>query len=121
MSCDEIEALRLALMNVLGVDDREARRHAEEELGDALDEGGVVAALAEAEDLDEVRRHLDSCVVELEREVSGGDPSPYHRGRLVAVRQAERAVERLALQGGSLLDDLGDTHTLLHETFPDDE
>ena len=32
MSCYEIEALRLGLMNVLGTEDRSAREHAEKEL-----------------------------------------------------------------------------------------
>jgi len=42
----------------------------------------------------------------------------YTRGRLLAVRDAERAVQRLSAQGVSIVDGLGDAHDTLHETFP---
>ena len=43
------------------------------------------------------------------------------RGRLVAVRDAERAVARITTQGESVLTGLGEAHDVLHETFPTDE
>ena len=125
MSCDEIEALRLGLLNVLGTADESARQHAEQELGDALDGNGPIAALAGAESLAALRRHLDAALVDLESEVAAVDAddprSDYLRGRLVAVRDAERSVARLAENGESLLEDLGDSHQTLHETFPVEE
>lgn len=125
MSCDEIEALRLGLMNVLGTDDESVRRHAEDELGDALEGDGPVAALADADSVTELRRHLDSALVELEEEVAATDADDpdagYVRGRLLAVRDAERSLARLADSGESFLSDLGDAHHALHETFPTDE
>lgn len=125
MSCDEIEALRLGLMNVLGTDDESVRRHAEDELGDALEGDGPVAALADADSVTELRRHLDSVLVELEEEVAATDADDpdagYVRGRLLAVRDAERSLARLADSGESFLSDLGDAHHALHETFPTDE
>jgi len=125
MSCDEIEALRLGLMNVLGTDDEAVRQHAETELGDALDGGGPIAALAAADSLSELRRHLDAALVDLEAEVAAADPdepeTDYLRGRLVAVRDAERSLRRVADSGESLLDDLGETHHTLHEAFPVDD
>ncbi|MEF8856089.1 MAG: DUF3209 family protein, partial [Haloplanus sp.] len=45
----------------------------------------------------------------------------YLRGRLVAVRDAERAVHRLTDQGESVLGGLGEAHDVLHEAFPVDE
>lgn len=125
MSCDEIEALRLGLLNVLGTADESARQHAEQELGDALDGDGPIAALAGAESLAALQRHLDAALVDLESEVAAVDAddprSDYLRGRLVAVRDAERSVARLAENGESLLEDLGDSHQTLHETFPVEE
>jgi len=125
MSCDEIEALRLGLMNCLGTTDDAVRRHAEGELGDALDGDTPIAALAAADSLAELRRHLDAALVDLEGEVAALDADDpeygYARGRLVAVRDAERSVARLADAGGSLLDDLGDSHHTLHEVFPVEE
>ncbi|MFC6718577.1 DUF3209 family protein [Natrialbaceae archaeon GCM10025810] len=123
MSCYEIEALKLGLMNVLGVEDRHAREHAEKDLEGHLE--GPIRGLAEAESLADLERHLDAALVDLEEEVAtmdADDPEyDYTRGRLLAVRDAERAVHRLRAQGESIVDGLGDAHDLLHETFPVEE
>ncbi|QGA82247.1 DUF3209 family protein [Halomicrobium sp. LC1Hm] len=123
MSCYEIEALRLGLMNVLGSEDEHAREHAERELDGELD--GPIEALAEAQSLSAIERHLDAALVDLEAEIAEADPESqeydYMRGRLVAVRDAERAVHRLTSQGESVLDGLGEAHDVLHEAFPVDE
>ena len=125
MSCDEIEALRLGLMNVLGTDDESVRRHAENELGEVLEEAGPISALANADSFAELQRHLDSALVELEEEVAAADRESqaydYTRGRLVAVRDAERSLARLAHSGVAFLENLGETHHTLHETVPTDE
>lgn len=125
MTCHEIEALRLGLMTVLGTADESDRRHAEEELGEMLEAGGPVAALAEAETVDELRRHLDAALVDLEEEIAATEPGTqeydYLRGRLVAARDAEASLERFADGGQQLLGDLDDSHHLLHELFPTDE
>jgi len=123
MACQELEALRLGLMNVLGTEDAAVREHAERELDDELP--GPVEALAEADSLAAIQRHLDAALVDLEAEVAetdaDSDEYDYVRGRLVAVRDAERAVARLADQGESLLEGFGEAHHLLHEAFPIDE
>jgi hypothetical protein len=123
MSCYELEALRLGLMNVLGTADRSVREHAENELEGHLD--GPIEGLANAKTLSEIERHLDAALVELEEEIAATDTDDpeydYLRGRLVAVRDAERAVHRLTTQGESVLGGLGEAHDVLHETFPVDE
>jgi len=123
MSCHEIEALRLGLMNVLGVGDKSTREHAEKELSGHLE--GPIEALATAESLTGLQRHLDAALVDLEAEVAAMDPEDpeynYTRGRLLEVRNAERAVQRLVAQGDSVVDGLGEAHDTLHETFPVDE
>ncbi|WP_226481744.1 DUF3209 family protein [Natrinema amylolyticum] len=123
MSCYEIEALRLGLMNVLGVGDDSTRDHAEKELEGHLE--GPIQGLAEADSLAEIERHLDAALVDLEEEVASMDNDDpeydYTRGRLLAVRDAERAVQRLSVQGESIVDGLGDAHDTLHETFPVEE
>ena len=122
MSCYEIEALRLGLMNVLGTEDRSAREHAEQELDGHLD--GPIEALANAETFSGITRHLDAALVDLEAEIAASDSDDpeydYMRGRLVAVRDAERAVHRLTDQGEDVLGGLGEAHDVLHETFPVD-
>ena len=123
MSCYEIEALRLGLMNVLGTEDDHARQHAKSELEGHMD--GPIEALANATTLSAIERHLDAALVDLEEEIARTDPeSPeynYMRGRLVAVRDAERAVGRLTDQGENVLGGLGEAHDLLHEAFPVEE
>ncbi|UPV73866.1 DUF3209 family protein [Halorussus limi] len=123
MSCHEIEALRLGLMNVLGTSDRSVREHAEKELEGHLE--GPVEGLANAESLSELRRHLDAALVDLEEQIATADESDpeydYLRGRLVAVRDAEQSLARLTDHGESLLDDLGTSHDVLHEAFPVDD
>jgi hypothetical protein len=123
MSCHEIEALRLGLMTVLGVEDRHAREHAEKELEGHLE--GPIEGLADAESLGELERHLDAALVDLEEEVATMDAADpeygYTRGRLLEVRNAERALQRLRVQGESIVDGLGEAHDTLHETFPTEE
>ncbi|WP_336337458.1 DUF3209 family protein [Haloarcula brevis] len=123
MSCYELEALRLGLMTVLGTEDDHARQHAENELDGHLD--GPIEALANAETLAAIERHLDAALVDLEEEIAATDADDpeydYLRGRLVAVRDAERAVSRLTTQGEDVLAGLGEAHDVLHEAFPVDE
>jgi len=123
MSCYEIEALRLGLMNVLGTEDDHARQHAEQELEGHMT--GPIEALAGAETLAAIERHLDAALVDLEEEIAAtpeDDPEyDYLRGRLVAVRDAERAVSRITMQGEDVLGGLGEAHDVLHEAFPVDE
>ncbi|EMA19615.1 MULTISPECIES: DUF3209 family protein [Haloarcula] len=123
MSCYEIEALRLGLMNVLGTEDDHARQHAEQELEGHMT--GPIEALAGAETLAAIERHLDAALVDLEEDIAAtpeDDPEyDYLRGRLVAVRDAERAVSRITMQGEDVLDGLGEAHDVLHEAFPVDE
>lgn len=111
-------------MKVLGTEDRSAREHARSELEGQLD-NGPIGALANAETLSEIERHLDAALVDLESEIATTDADDpeydYKRGRLVAVRDAERAVHRLTEQGESVLGGLGEAHDLLHESFPVDE
>ncbi|AUG46221.1 cobalamin biosynthesis protein [Haloarcula rubripromontorii] len=123
MSCYEIEALRLGLMNVLGTEDDHARQHAEQELEGHMT--GPIEALAGAETLAAIERHLDAALVDLEEEIAATDEDDpeydYLRGRLVAVRDAERAVSRITMQGEDVLAGLGEAHDVLHEAFPVDE
>jgi hypothetical protein len=123
MTCHEIEALRLGLMNSLGVDDDATKKHAREELGE--NPAPHIAALADAESLAACRRHLDTALVELESAVAATDESDpeydYLRGRVIAVRDAASALDRLFDHGEAFLEDLGDSHHALHETFPVDE
>jgi len=122
MTCYEIEALRLGLMNVLGTEDEHARQHAGQELDGEMT--GPIEALADADTLADIERHLDAALVDLEEKIARTDADDpeydYLRGRLVAVRDAERAVGRITMQGEDVLAGLGEAHDVLHEAFPVD-
>ncbi|AFZ71377.1 DUF3209 family protein [Natronobacterium gregoryi] len=125
MACAELEALRLALMTLNGTVDESVKRHAEAEIGDELENNGPIAALASAETLEEIQRHLDAALVDLEEEAADADSTDpygaYLRGRIVAVRDAEQRIRRLRERTDGLLEDFGETHHTLHETFPIEE
>lgn len=110
-------------MNVLGIDNRNAREHAKAELEEHLD--GPIEGLAYAESLTAIERHLDAALVDLEEQIAAIDDDhpeyDYLRGRLVAVRDAEQAVHRMTQHGESVFSGLGETHDALHETFPVEE
>ncbi|WP_330631836.1 DUF3209 family protein [Halocatena halophila] len=120
MSCDELEALRVGLCNVLGIDRPAIREHALAELEGNLD--GPIGALINAESLAELERHLDGALVDLEAKLANtpsNDPEyDYLRGRLLALREAERSMRRLRADGEAILEGCGETHSLLHELFP---
>ncbi len=120
MSCDELEALRVGLCNVLGIDRPAIREHALAELEGNLD--GPVGALVNASSVAELERHLDAALVDLESKLAStpsDDPEyDYLRGRLLALREAERSIRRLREEGASILEGCGETHSLLHELFP---
>ncbi len=65
---------------------------------------GPIEALAGAKTLAAIERHLDAALVDLEEEIAAtpeDDPEyDYLRGRLVAVRDAERAVSRISAGRG---------------------
>ena len=120
MTCHEIEALRLGLMNSLGVGDDATKQHARDELGETP--APHIEALAEAETLAACRRHLDTALVELESEVAATDSNApdydYQRGRPVAVRAAAAALARRLTHGEGFLEAPGEIHHAPHETFP---
>jgi hypothetical protein len=110
-------------MNVIGTSDRSVREHAEKELEGHME--GPIEGLATADSLSELTRHLDAAMVDLQDEIAEADEDDpeydYLRGRLVAVRDAERSLARLTTHGDDLLADLGTTHDALHEAFPIEE
>jgi hypothetical protein len=110
-------------MNVLGTSDRTVREHAEKELDGHME--GPIEGLATAETLSALQEHLDAAMVDLKEEIAEADTDDpeydYLRGRLVAVRDAERSLARLTTHGDGLLADLGATHDALHDAFPVEE
>jgi hypothetical protein len=122
MSCHEIAALRLGLMNVLGRGDPAERAHELAELGAAAKTPGPVASLAEARDLAAVTElYVTSLGGLLERvaRTSDGDPKlPYYRSLVVLTKKVELEL-RAHVDGLARLNrELEEMHDLVHEMFP---
>ncbi len=122
MACDEIAALRLALMNVLGGNRDAERRHEEAEIGEALLREGPLRGLAAAGTLEDARHQLEAAIVELEERqarLAPDDPKlHYTRTLLVAVKSAEATFRRLCADVEDFHRSLEDTHDLIHEIHP---
>lgn len=122
MSCHEIAALRLGLMNVLGHNDPAERAHELTELGAAARRPGPLASLAEARDLDAVTKLYATSLGALLDKVArtrDDDPKlPYYRSLVVLTKKVE--LELCAHVDGlaRLNRELEEMHDLVHEIFP---
>lgn len=122
MSCHEIAALRLGLMNLLGLDDEAERQHEWAELGPAGQAPGPLRALTEARDLGALRRAFESALVALSERVARMAPDapalPYHRSLLVLTRKVELELASLAETWTRHYRDLEELHDFVHELYP---
>jgi hypothetical protein len=122
MSCHEIAALRLGLMNVLGHRDPAERAHEIAELGAAAKTPGPLASLAEAHDLDAVTKLYANAVGALLDKVAKTPASDrklaYYRSLVVLTKKVELEL-RSHVDGLARLNrELEEMHDLVHEIFP---
>lgn len=122
MSCHEIAALRLGLMNVLGHKDPAERAHELAELGAAAKTPGPLASLAEARDLDTVTKlYATSLGALLEKVARTKEDDPklsYYRSLVVLTKKVELEL-RAHVDGLARLNrELEEMHDLVHEIFP---
>jgi len=124
MACDEIGALRLALMNMLGGTRSAERQHEEAELGVALGRDGPIKSLASSVTLEDAKHQLEGAIVELEQrqaEMASDDPKfHYTKTLLVAVKGAEATYRRLQADVEHFYRSLEEVHDLIHEIYPAD-
>lgn len=122
MACDEIAALRLALMTLLGGNRVADRQHEEAELGEALRREGPIQSLASARSFEAAKQQLEGAIVELEQrqaEMELDDPKfHYTRTLLVAVKGAESSYRRLQADVEEFYRSLEEIHDLIHEIYP---
>ncbi len=122
MSCHEIAALRLGLMNVLGRRDAAERAHELAELGAAAKAPGPLASLAEARDLASVNSLYATCLGGLLDKVAktpAGDPKlPYYRSLVVLTKKVELELRAHVDGLARLHRELEEMHDLVHEMFP---
>jgi hypothetical protein len=122
MACHEIAALRIAMMNLLGIDDPVELAHETAELGDALDAPGPIASLARARSFAEARSLFSHSVAALDEKIAltpKDDPSlAYLRTLGVLVRKVELDLASRVALFESLFRDLETVHDYVHELYP---
>jgi hypothetical protein len=122
MACNEIAALRLALMEVLGGSRDVERQHEMAELGRAADNEPTISSLARARNLTEIRLRFEDAIVELEQKqaelAQTESKRDYYRARLLVVKSAEQAYRRLCHDFEQFFQGLEEMHDLLHELYP---
>lgn len=122
MACHEVAALRLGLMNLLGITDEAERQHELAELGDACEKAGPLRSLAQARSVAELRRFYDAALSELADKVSRtaiDDPKlPYYRSLLILTKKVELDLGNQAEMLTRLYRDLDELHDYTHELYP---
>lgn len=122
MACHEIAALRLGLMNVLGINDPAERSHELEEMGPAAQTPGPLQALSLAQNLAHLQSSYETAVTLLEEELSKTaalDPKlGYYRTLVVLTKKVELELERQVHNLRQLYRELEEMHDFVHEIYP---
>src|SRR5580698_10187371 len=124
MACNEIAALRLGLMKILGRNDPGERQHELAELGDAYKQQGPIASLCEANDLEALKLFYDLAVSTLEEQVSATASDdrklPYLRSLVILTKKVELDLSNQIDGLTQLYRDLEQMHDFVHEIYPVD-
>ena len=122
MACHEVAALRLGLMNLLGINDEAERQHELAELGAAAESPGPIRSLAQARDVAELRRLYESALAGLHDKVArtAADDAqlPYLRSLLILTKKVELELAGHAEVLGRFYRDLEELHDFVHEIYP---
>ncbi|PJZ79080.1 DUF3209 family protein [Leptospira neocaledonica] len=123
MACHEIAALRLGMMNVLGIKDESVIQHEKNEIGsEALSSPGPIQSLTNANNFEDLIRFFDASLVELEQKISGlssSDPkSGYYTSLLILTKKVELDLKNSAKAFQTLYLDLEEMHDFVHEIYP---
>jgi len=122
MACHEIAALRLGLMQVLGIQDEAERQHELAELNQGHAPSHAVRLLSEAKDFAGLKQGFESALAELEERVAHASPDdpqlPYLRSLVILNKKIELDL-RNSLDGlNRFFRDLDEVHDFVHEMYP---
>ncbi|TGL75823.1 DUF3209 family protein [Leptospira yasudae] len=123
MACHEVAALRLGMMNVIGIKDEATIRHERAEIGeDTLGAPGPIRSLAEAKDLESLIKFYEASLSDLEEMISKtskDDPKmSYYRSLLILTKKVELELKNSLLSFQNLFRDLEEMHDFVHEIYP---
>jgi Protein of unknown function (DUF3209) len=122
MACHEIAALRLGLMEVIGIDDEAERQHELAELGDGATTPGPIQSMGSARDLRSLLGFYEASIAQLEERVSATrseDPKlPYYKTLVVLTKKVELDLTHQIEGLTHLYRDLEQMHDFVHEIYP---
>ena len=122
MACHELGALRLGLMQVLGIEDEAAKIHDENEVGEALKKQGPLSSLAQAENFKQIVDFFESSISDLEEKVSRCSAEdknlPYYRSLLILTKKVELELSSHVKTIESFWESLDEMHDYVHEVYP---
>ncbi|MBQ48485.1 MAG: DUF3209 domain-containing protein [Zetaproteobacteria bacterium] len=122
MACHEVAALRLGLMNVIGIEDEAETQHELNELGDSIATPGALLSMVKATNLKSLKSHYESSLAGLEEKIAKlgmDDPKmPYYQSLLVLTKKVELDLRNQVDSLDRLYSDLDEVHHFLHEVFP---
>jgi hypothetical protein len=122
MACHEVAALRLGLMNVLGIVDEAERQHELAELGAAASEAGPIRSLSESRDFAALKRTFEASLARLDEKVAktpAGDPKlPYYRSLILLTKKVELDLRNHTESLTRFYRDLEEMHDFVHEIYP---
>lgn len=122
MACHEIAALRLGLMQILGINDEAERQHELAELNQGETPGDTLRVLSQARDFADLKRFFETALVELEERVARTNPDdpqmPYLRTLVVLSKKVELDLRNQLDSMTRFYRDLDEMHDFVHEMFP---
>ncbi len=125
MACHEIAALRLSMMNVLGIKDEAVLAHELAELGDAAEQPGPIRTLAQAADFATMQTAYEHCLSDLEARLSqmpSDHPQrAYYQTLVVLNKKVECELRNFRQSFHNLYQDLEEVHDHMHCIYPASE
>ncbi|EMO89613.1 PF11483 family protein [Leptospira noguchii str. 1993005606] len=122
MACHEIAALRLGMMNLIGIKDEITIQHEQSEIGVALESTGPIRSLAEAKDFESLIKFYEISLTNLEERISKmkkDDPKiAYYRSLLILTKKIEFELKNSVFIFQNFFRDLEEIHDFVHEIFP---
>src|SRR5258708_17278411 len=122
MACHEIAALRLGLMQILGIQDEAERQHELAELNQGDPPSGEVRLLSDARDLTRLKQLFEASLSQLEERVAAtpaDDPQlPYLRSLVILTKKVELDLRNELERLTRFYLDLDEMHDFVHEMFP---
>ena len=122
MACHEIAALRLGLMQILGIEDEAERQHELAEMNQGDPPTETVRSLSNTRDFTSLKRWFEASLSQLEERVARtlpNDPQlPYYRSLIILTKKVELDLRNELERLTRFYRDLDEMHDFVHEMYP---